>query len=54
MIAGWGRAALAAGTLALGTQALAGDWTYYRHDLAGVSNAGEPLGASQAQGLHVL
>jgi outer membrane protein assembly factor BamB len=34
-------------------RALAGDWPYYRHDLSGTSNAGEPFTAAQAQRLAV-
>lgn len=48
----WGRlAAVAAVTLAV--QAGAGDWTFYRHDLSGTSNAGEPLTVDQARAFTV-
>src|SRR5438132_3344460 len=33
--------------------AQAGDWTFYRHDLAGTANAGEPLSTDQARALYV-
>lgn len=31
----------------------AGDWTFYRHDLSGTANAGEPLTVDQARALEV-
>src|SRR5437016_3687877 len=37
----------------LARPAQAGDWTFYRHDLAGTANAGEPLTADQARALEV-
>ncbi|HET7788466.1 MAG TPA: PQQ-binding-like beta-propeller repeat protein, partial [Myxococcales bacterium] len=33
--------------------ASAGDWTFYRHDLQGTANAGEPLTAAEARALTV-
>ena len=37
----------------LARPAQAGDWTFYRHDLAGTANAGEPLTTDQARALEV-
>jgi outer membrane protein assembly factor BamB len=39
--------------LVLAAPAWAGDWTFYRHDLAGTANAGEPLTTDQARALYV-
>ncbi|TMA99642.1 MAG: hypothetical protein E6J64_21585, partial [Deltaproteobacteria bacterium] len=39
--------------LLLAGPAQAGDWTFYRHDLAGTANAGEPLTTDQARALEV-
>src|SRR5207302_8849350 len=39
--------------LVLAGPAQAGDWTFYRHDLAGTANAGEPLTTDQARALEV-
>ena len=44
------RALAVAIVIAMGaaTEAIAGDWPFYRHDLLGTSSAGEPLSAAQA------
>ena len=46
------RAAWAA-SIAMATAAQATDWTFYRKDLAGTANAGEPLTLDQARALEV-
>ena len=50
---GTGLACALALALVLPGPAQAGDWTFYRHDLAGTANAGEPLTADQARALYV-
>ena len=44
------RLAAAAIVMCAAGAASAGDWPYYRHDLLGTSNAGEPLSTAEASG----
>ncbi|TMA84856.1 MAG: PQQ-like beta-propeller repeat protein, partial [Deltaproteobacteria bacterium] len=50
---GTGLACATALAFILAGPAQAGDWTFYRHDLAGTANAGEPLTMDQARALYV-